>query len=371
MILLRWFVIAGAFNGFLFASLLLHQNKSRNINLSLFIVGFSYFLIVPEIMRSYVETYPHIIATTFPVLYTFGPLIFFYGLGLNNKTVSKKSILIHFLPSIAVLIYFIPFFIQSGSQKLTFLANTLENGVPLDFKLVWLLAGFHILYYVWKLNAEVVLLKSTLRSNLSNLDKLNFEWLHLFTTCYIILWILHVVSGVFWVIDFDINPLGINDQLLGAFGAISIYFIGYSAISRPEFMTGILEETPRQSIVGKEEQTEILSKLESTMELDQPFLDPDLSLHQLAKMINVSPRKLSEVINVCRDKNFYDFINEYRVEESKRLLSDPKYNHYTILAMGYEAGFRSKSTFNKFFKQKEGVSPSFYKKSVLKKITSS
>lgn len=369
MIILRWFIIAGAFNGFLLASLLFHQNKSRNFNLSLFILGFSYFLVVPEIMRSYVENYPHIIATTFPFLYTFGPLIFFYGLGLNNKAVSKKSILFHFVPAIGVMIYFVPFFIQSGDQKLSFLANTYENGVPLDFKLVWLLAGFHILYYVRKLKSEVVQLRSTLRSNLSNLDKLNFEWLHLFTTCYLILWMLHVVSGGFWVINIDINPLGINDQLLGAFGAISIYFIGYSAISRPEFMTGILEETPRQSIVGEEEQTEILSKLESIMELDQPFLDPDLSLHQLAKMINVSPRKLSEVINVCRGKNFYDFINEYRVAESKRLLSDPKYNHYTILAMGYEAGFRSKSTFNKFFKQKEGVSPSSYKKIVSKKLS--
>lgn len=368
--IIRWFIIAGAFNGFLLAGLLLQQNRLRNSNLSLFIIGFSYFIIVPEIIRSYAELFPHIIATPFPLLFTFGPLIFFYGLSLNNKTVSNRSKLFHFIPSVGILIYFLPFFIQSGDQKLTFLSKTIEYGVPLNFKLVWVLAGFHILFYLRKLQREVASLSSMLRSNFSNLDKLNFEWLQLFTSCYFILWILHVLSGILWIFEIEVNPLGINDQLLGAFGAITIYFIGYNAISRPEFMTGILEGSPRQTIVGKEEQTEILSKLESIMELDQPYLDPDLSLHQLAKMINASPRKLSEVINVCRGENFYDFINEYRVEESKRLLSDPKYNHYTILAMGYEAGFRSKSTFNKFFKQKEGVSPSFYKKSMLKKINS-
>jgi AraC-like DNA-binding protein len=64
-------------------------------------------------------------------------------------------------------------------------------------------------------------------------------------------------------------------------------------------------------------------------------------------------------------KNFYDLVNGYRVEEAKRLLLDPKNTNYTILSVGFEAGFNSKTTFNTVFKKFTGLTPTDFRKKEL------
>ncbi|MEL6256529.1 MAG: helix-turn-helix domain-containing protein [Bacteroidota bacterium] len=71
---------------------------------------------------------------------------------------------------------------------------------------------------------------------------------------------------------------------------------------------------------------------------------------------------LSQIINQKEGKNFFDFINGYRVEEVKRNLADPNFDHFSILGIGLEAGFKSKSTFNAVFKKMTGHTPTAYKK---------
>jgi len=72
----------------------------------------------------------------------------------------------------------------------------------------------------------------------------------------------------------------------------------------------------------------------------------------------MSVNHLSQVINQQSGKNFFKFINEYRVEEAKRLLTDQSTQKYTILAIAYDCGFNSKSSFNTIFKQYTGKTPS-------------
>ena len=92
-----------------------------------------------------------------------------------------------------------------------------------------------------------------------------------------------------------------------------------------------------------------------------PHRDPELSLTLLASQIQMSRNQLSEVINSKMGCNFYDFVNKYRVEDVKQLMVDTKYKDYTILAIAFEAGFPSKSTFNSIFKKFTGLTPSEYK----------
>jgi len=97
------------------------------------------------------------------------------------------------------------------------------------------------------------------------------------------------------------------------------------------------------------------------MEEHKPYQDPELSLTSLAKKTGISRNLLSETINNGLGSNFYDFINNYRLEEVKKLMSSPKWKNYTILALAYEAGFQSKSTFNSFFKKNTSITPSRYR----------
>jgi len=98
------------------------------------------------------------------------------------------------------------------------------------------------------------------------------------------------------------------------------------------------------------------------MEEEQPYLDESLTLSDLASKIDLTDKRLSELLNKHLDTNFYDFVNGYRVEAFKQMVVDGSYAHLTLLALAYESGFKSKTSFNRVFKQRTGMSPSEYKK---------
>jgi len=107
----------------------------------------------------------------------------------------------------------------------------------------------------------------------------------------------------------------------------------------------------------------LLEMLLSRMEKEKLYRDPDLTLPTLADKVGISHHLLSQLINDRLGKNFNTFVNEYRVNEVKAMLEDPA-NRDKLLAIAYDAGFRSKSTFNAFFKKCTGKTPSEYRKSL-------
>ncbi|UCH96680.1 MAG: helix-turn-helix domain-containing protein [Candidatus Aminicenantes bacterium] len=104
-----------------------------------------------------------------------------------------------------------------------------------------------------------------------------------------------------------------------------------------------------------------LKRLLHFMESKKPYLNPDISLHKLSEDIMIPHHYLSQVINARLNQNFYDFINHYRIEEAKKILSDSK-NHLPILGVAFEVGFNSKSAFNRAFKKNVNMTPSDFKK---------
>jgi AraC-like DNA-binding protein len=97
------------------------------------------------------------------------------------------------------------------------------------------------------------------------------------------------------------------------------------------------------------------------MQDEKPFLEPELTLQQLAARLSLKPKMLSLVINEKLGRNFFDFINHYRIEEAKRMLTNPEDKKITILEVLYEVGFNSKSSFNTLFKKYTGLTPSAFK----------
>ena len=107
---------------------------------------------------------------------------------------------------------------------------------------------------------------------------------------------------------------------------------------------------------------QIKEKLIQLMATQKPYLNPSLSLSDLAKKLSVPHRELSQVINESFNQNFYDFINKYRIAECKRLMNNSSDQKKTIIEIAYEVGFNSKSTFNKAFKKHTGLTPKEFKK---------
>ncbi|HCX23379.1 MAG: adenylate cyclase [Flammeovirgaceae bacterium] len=111
--------------------------------------------------------------------------------------------------------------------------------------------------------------------------------------------------------------------------------------------------------VGKE----FLERLQSFMEKEKPYLDPTLSLRSLAEQIEVHPNQLSWLINEFVGQNFNEYINRKRVEHFKQLVVDPSNSHISLVGLGFESGFNSKTVFNTAFKKITGLTPKAYQKS--------
>ncbi len=105
------------------------------------------------------------------------------------------------------------------------------------------------------------------------------------------------------------------------------------------------------------------------MEQKKPYLDFEISQSRLAKQLNMSTHHLTEVLSVSFEKNFYDFINLYRVNEAKNIISSSEYNDMKMLSVGYQAGFKSKTSFNRVFKKHTSMTPSEYRAKVNEKVS--
>jgi len=113
-------------------------------------------------------------------------------------------------------------------------------------------------------------------------------------------------------------------------------------------------------IVGKTKNI-IIERLKTYLVDEKRFLDPDLTLEKTARAIELSQGHLSKTINTELEVGFKDYINTLRVEEAKSYLKDTDFSNYTLVAIGLEAGFNSKSAFNASFKKITGETPSQYK----------
>jgi AraC-like DNA-binding protein len=103
-----------------------------------------------------------------------------------------------------------------------------------------------------------------------------------------------------------------------------------------------------------------MNKVEKHMNQSKPYLNRELTIYDLSDQLQIPRHILSEVINEHMGKNFYNLVNDYRVQEVKDRLESPDYKYLTILAIAYDSGFNAKSSFNTIFKEKTGSTPSEY-----------
>lgn len=199
----------------------------------------------------------------------------------------------------------------------------------------------------------------------SNLDSGDLQWLRS---------LLIFITGVY-VLSFTISHL----LLFGWQPAERLYLLVQLAITCSIFMmTYRLILHPRvfaperwqhltpepegarkyaKSGLKDEQAAEYLRLLSDYMEHERPYLDPDLTMHSLATKLNISKNHLTQIINERMAKNFYAYVNEYRVEEAKRKIADPRLAHLNLTGIALESGFKSKSAFNINFKKITGQTP--------------
>ncbi|MFP3834019.1 helix-turn-helix domain-containing protein [Chryseobacterium sp. SIMBA_028] len=202
----------------------------------------------------------------------------------------------------------------------------------------------------------------------SNTEGIDLNWLE-----YIIL-VLFAVNIIYVIYNLFYDPKSLNFFINTVF-LLVIYCVGYYSLKEKEIYP--LEEKQREELISinedsdsedlkrklisDEELLKIKTQLERIMNTQKPYLDSELNLIKLAEMLSVSTHHLSYVINTGFGKNFFQYINEFRVEYAKKLLKEAD-SKLSILGIAYESGFNSKTSFNTTFKKLTGQTPSEFKK---------
>ena len=144
--------------------------------------------------------------------------------------------------------------------------------------------------------------------------------------------------------------------------AFLFYFITFNLINNPkQILPNAKIHSYKKSNLNPEIITNCKKALINIMAEEKLFLNNKLSIHEVAKEINMPRQYVSEVLNLHMQVNFQDFINKYRIEEFRRRLVTDEYAHYTLFGIATEVGFNSKSTFNNAFKKFVGLTPQEYR----------
>lgn len=372
--------LAAAVQGvMLIAALVAHRtNRTANRLLAALMASFTISLLAEVYYAAgLVPRAPHLFGVSYPMPWLYGPLVYLYAVAASDRTwrFGVRGTL-HLVPALVVVLVTLPIYLLSGPEKVAMFARITAGHVP---TIVLVLDPFKYVSGIAYSAATVLYLRAHRRrveASYANTERVNLRWLQSLASVAAAIWLVAVVSGMAGFLTPSLERYG--SQLVSLGVALFVYAIGYKGLRQPEVFRYDAEVSapsapepapepelqPRyeRSGLGEHESRQLRAALVALMTSERPHRDPDLTLPALAERLGSTPHKLSEVLNRELSQTFYDFVNAYRVDEVRARLVDPSAKHLNILALGLDAGFASKSTFNQAFKKITGQTPSAYRK---------
>lgn len=280
-----------------------------------------------------------------------GPLLYFYVKSLLDAKFSLHARdWLHLAPlpvavvaSLVVFQYYDPFLIWKFRGRIFFSGSALVQSLAYVIASVRLLRSYGL----------------TFKSFLSYIDDSRLEWVRYFVGGFIVLWIVQLQVFMAW--DALESPPWCPYARSLYFLTTFLLFNGivYIGLKRPD----IFHQGPKyqSSVLKDSEKGMYREKLNSLMDGEKLYLNPSVSLAEIAQRLDLAPRYVSQIINETCRQNFHDFVNRFRIEESKRLLTEEGHM-LNIMGIALDAGFNSKSAFNKAFRKHTGITPKEFKK---------
>jgi len=339
----------------------------------MFIIGvhlFSYYIN----LLGYWELYPYLSGIHHPLPLLHGPMLYLYvHFSIKPNQEFRWQDYLHFLPALGFYIYMIPFFSYSAEQQAMVNAGLIDDysGFIVFSLAAFLISGIGYTIFSYRLLNQYQELTD---QNFAYRKSIDLNWLKYFIWGIGIVFIMaiSVSIAVEWIgFDFGFNA----DLIFYSMLILFIFFLGFSGIRHKNIFSVDASEKSRivepkntgeykRSGLKEDDALEYHQKLTELMKTQKPYLEPKLTLGELADSLDISANHLSQIINQYEEKNFYDYINGYRVEEFKEKALKPENRNYNILSIAYDSGFNSKSSFNQVFKKSVGKTPSQYLASV-------
>lgn len=368
------------------------EKKQADLVLLMWLITIAAHLFLYHLQRSGLQLrYPFLLGWLFPLPFLQWMFMYLYISALTSKKKISYSHSIHLVPFLISVILFSHFYFLPGPVKVAIFKNQgkgFETQMAINFTAIILIGLVYLTLSALKLTRH----KRSIKSRFSYSEKINLKWLqyilagmtiifsmilfmgeddYIFTpvVCFVVFMGYYGIRqvGVFSqnypavypenkVADSNISDNKKNTALPTA--AIEITAPGRAELSKSKYQKSTLTEVAA---------SEIYADLKRMMQNEQLYKNPALSLDELAKNLNVLPNHLSQVINSKEQRNFYDFINQLRIEHFIAIVSNPANQQFTLLSLAFEVGFNSKTSFNRNFKKVTGLTPSqFLKKEEIK-----
>ncbi len=291
-------------------------------------------------------------------LFLFGPLLFLYVrkmLFLGADTF--RSNWIHFVPAALHLCYYLW---TLGIPLKDFNISLINGELNLQFFIIEAAGLISFMGYWIK---TCLVLKKYRREERK---QFSFQQIIFNFLSYVMATLL--LSIALWGISFvTVQFFGIQLPYLGyttmwISTPIFIYIIGYFSLRQPEiFRIPIASKTKTEKDRLKPDEIQRLQKrLHYFITEEEVYIQPDLTLKSLAEKLNTSPNNLSWLLNQVYQATFYEYINSHRIKAFIKRVDNQEHRSHTLLSLAMDAGFNSKSTFNKAFKAVTGQTPSHY-----------
>ncbi len=363
---------------FIFAALLALSRKPRRLSdhILAFWFGLMTIFMVMSLMKSDYPNSAWAKLQLFPFFFTLGPFLYLYV-----RTLCQQKQKLEFIDGLHLL----PFIIFSVS------AVTSDAPVDEDLLNGGVFQLNRLIYSMGSLASVAVYIPLTLkrlRRHRNDLleyfsytsAKISLNWLRMVVTGFSVMFALTFISAL---VNVAIGKYTIHPGLFLFLGFAAFAFtFTYFGIRQPiiytkkvderfvDEMEEVEEAEVEEESTGKYSHSSLsvtqaeqyIQQLTAYLEEGKPFIHRDLTIQDVAKELDIPQHHLTQAINEQLEKNFYTLVNEYRIEEVKKRLIDPKSAHLNILAIAHDAGFNSKSSFNMTFKKYTGMTPTQFRK---------
>ncbi|GAA4420071.1 hypothetical protein GCM10023187_54980 [Nibrella viscosa] len=367
------------------------QNYNRAANNWLVILlGMASVMLFIRTVSSYrdvAQTYTKLLLVPDFIIFTYAPLFYIYIRKLLfNESRLRANWYLHFIPAAVQFFAYLPFFLMNSKLFQLKIVNH-----DWDVQTLFYASGLLGLLFntgYWLICRRTIQdYKARYQTSISYEQNLQyFNTVLVIQAICLLLWLftfMLVVLEKLFGFNIAMVAAGSVDIIWLAFSTIT-YFLGYFAIHQPEIFklrplqpvtlfnqpepvpeppleaSGTDPDTPSEERALDNDMLVLKQQVELYMKRYKPYTNPSLTINEMAGRLKLQPHVLSKVINEGFQKNFFDFINYYRVEELKKRMEDPRYKQYTLLSQAFDVGFNSKTSFNRAFKKITNQTPSEY-----------
>jgi len=361
----------------LFVSFFLFQNK-KGKTISNKILAIVFLMISISVINIFVILFnvkikwPQLLFIDDTFMFAYGPLLYLFTQSIlfKNYELKKKS-LFHFLPFILAICFVIGIILFIDTATISKTADQIKNAqIPIYISIGGILILIHIFYYLWKSKKEIKVVYNNALQTFSNLNQENYKSVNFILNSFIGIFSISLINSILPFMGIK-SGMAVTLLLMILFMLYFINSVLFKMLNQSTNDSGLISQDSHiekikysGSSLSEAQLLEYKTTLWHHITVNKRYLDSELNIDDLAKELNLLSKVLSQVINEGYNCNFFDFVNKFRIETAKFIMSNVADEKMTIQEIMYDSGFNSKSSFNTAFKKFTKLTPTQFKESL-------